>query len=171
MKLHQKETMRKVTKWTMMNRKNDLQLLNAITKVIMMIQPVSKAMMTIMMKMMIQSSEIVYIVIYHLHHPPLLPKPIILQMYQLHRVYKSHVMIVTRLFALHVTGVMNIKQIMKLGFAIDVMPFIVRVVMRWINVKIVERLFVVAAVRYVVVSSVDVVYVKTVLQLVEGTLL
>ena len=39
-------------------------------------------------------------------------------------------------------GVMNFRQITKLGFAIDVTPFIVGGVMKWINVRTVVKLFV-----------------------------
>ena len=39
-------------------------------------------------------------------------------------------------------GAMNFRQITKLGFAIDVTPFIVGVVMKWINVRTVVKLFV-----------------------------
>lgn len=51
---------------------------------------------------------------------------------------------------------------------IDVMPFIVKYVMKWINVKIVGRWFVKVVERFVVVNFVDVVYVKIVPRLVEG---
>jgi hypothetical protein len=39
-------------------------------------------------------------------------------------------------------GAMNFRQITKLGFAIDVTPFIVGGVMKWINVRTVVKLFV-----------------------------
>lgn len=49
-------------------------------------------------------------------------------------------MIVTPLFATRVTGVMNFKPIMKSGCVIDVIRFIVELVMKWISVRIVQKL-------------------------------
>ena len=59
---------------------------------------------------------------------------------------KSGAMNVNPLFVPIVTGVMNIKRIMKFECAIDAMPFIVDIVMKWINAMIVEKLFVPLAV-------------------------
>ncbi len=64
------------------------------------------------------------------------------------RISKSAVMNVKPLFVLHVTGVMNIKQIMKLESATAVMHSIVETVMKWINVMTVGRSFVHPAARY-----------------------
>jgi hypothetical protein len=44
--------------------------------------------------------------------------------------------------AMDAIGAMNFRQITKLGFAIDVTPFIVGGVMKWINVRTVVKLFV-----------------------------
>ena len=73
-----------------------------------------------------------------------------------------------RLYVQRVTGVMNIKRIMKLECVIDVMPFIVETVMKWINVMIVEKWCVPLVVRYSVASFVEVDYAKNVPQHVEG---
>lgn len=56
--------------------------------------------------------------------------------------YKFAVMNVKPIFVQDVTGVMNIKPIMKSECAIDVMPFTVEIAMKWINVMIVVKLFV-----------------------------
>jgi hypothetical protein len=54
-------------------------------------------------------------------------------------IFKYDVMNVNRIFVKLVTGVMNFKPIMRLGCVIDVMPFIVEPVMKWISVMIVEK--------------------------------
>jgi hypothetical protein len=82
--------------------------------------------------------------------------------------YRFHVMSVIRLFVRHVIGVMNIKPIMRFGFVIDVMRFIVRTAMKWINVRIVGKWYVRDVGHCAVVNFVDVVYVKIVRQLVGG---
>jgi hypothetical protein len=69
-------------------------------------------------------------------------------------------MTVIPLFVQVAIGVMNIRRIMKLGCAIDVMLFIVRNVMKWTNVKTVEKLSVEDVEHYVAVNFVAVVYVK-----------
>ena len=56
--------------------------------------------------------------------------------------YKFAVTNVKPTFVQDVIGVMNIKPIMRLEYVIDVMRFIVEIVMKWINVMIVVRLFV-----------------------------
>ena len=65
-------------------------------------------------------------------------------------------------------GVMIIRRIMKLGCAIDVMLFIVRNVMKWTNVKTVEKLSVEDVEHYVAVNFVAVVCAKIVLLHVDG---
>mmetsp|Transcript_995 Transcript_995/g.1771 ORF Transcript_995/g.1771 Transcript_995/m.1771 type:complete len:80 (-) Transcript_995:3323-3562(-) len=77
-------------------------------------------------------------------------------------------MSVIRLFVHRAIGVMNTRPIMRLEFVIDVMHFIVRIVMKWINVRIVGKWFVRDVGHCVVVNFVDVVYVKIVQQLVGG---
>ena len=72
------------------------------------------------------------------------------------------------IFAVTVTGVMNIKQIMKFVFAIDVMLFIAGLAMRWINVMIVARLFVERAQHYCPANSVAVDSAKNAQRRVEG---
>ena len=52
---------------------------------------------------------------------------------------------VIRTFALAVTGVMNIKPIMKFASVTDVTPFIAATAMRWINATIAEKSFVLLA--------------------------
>ena len=52
---------------------------------------------------------------------------------------RSDAMNVNPLFVPLVIGVMNIKRIMKFVCVIDVMPFIVEIVMKWINVMTVVR--------------------------------
>ena len=66
-------------------------------------------------------------------------------------------------------GVMNSRPIMRYGFAIDVMHFIVVIVMKWINVMIVVKLFVDPAPHSLVVNFVVADYVKNVPPLVDGT--
>ena len=56
-------------------------------------------------------------------------------------IFKFTVMNVNLTFVKLVTGAMNFKQIMKLEFVIDAMPFIVDIVMKWINVMIAVKLF------------------------------
>jgi hypothetical protein len=48
-------------------------------------------------------------------------------------------MIVIRLFVIRVIGVMSFRRIMRFGFVIGVMRFIVERVMRWISVRIAVR--------------------------------
>mmetsp|Transcript_13590 Transcript_13590/g.19792 ORF Transcript_13590/g.19792 Transcript_13590/m.19792 type:complete len:102 (+) Transcript_13590:980-1285(+) len=80
-------------------------------------------------------------------------------------------MIVIHLFVVRVTGVMNIRPIMKSEYVIDAMPFIVRVVMKWISVRIVERLCVEDVELFAVVNSVDAVCARIVLLLVDDAVL
>lgn len=77
-------------------------------------------------------------------------------------------MTVIHLFVLLAIGVTNIKQIMKLESVIAVIPFIVKLVMKWTSVKIVERLSVEDVALCAVVSFVAVASVKTVQLHVEG---
>jgi hypothetical protein len=53
--------------------------------------------------------------------------------------FKSDATNVNHTFVKLVTGVMNFKPIMKYESVIDAMPFIVAIVMKWINVMIVEK--------------------------------
>jgi len=72
----------------------------------------------------------------------------------------GHAMIAVHLYVLHVTGVMNIKQITKFESAIGVMLFIAKLVMRWTNVRTAAKLFAQDAVLFAAVNFVDVVSVK-----------
>ena len=73
------------------------------------------------------------------------------------------------LFVPNAIGVMNIMPNMRFESVIDVTHFCVEIVMKWINVMIVETSFVPPVRRYSVVNSVGVDYVKNVLPLVHGT--
>jgi hypothetical protein len=83
--------------------------------------------------------------------------------------FKSSAMNVKPLFVPIAIGVMNIKQIMKFESAIDVMPFIAGIVMKWINAMIVERSFVPPVQPCSVVNSVGVACAKNVPQRAVGT--
>ena len=85
------------------------------------------------------------------------------------RTYRSDVMNAPRTFAMIATGVMNIKQIMRYGFVIDVMDSIVDIVMRWISAMIVMKLFVHRVPLYYHVNSVAGGCVKIVPLRVDGT--
>lgn len=61
---------------------------------------------------------------------------------------KSDAMNVNPIFVPIAIGVMNIKPIMRFVSAIDAMPFIVAIAMKWINATIVEKSYVHLAVRY-----------------------
>jgi hypothetical protein len=78
---------------------------------------------------------------------------------------------VSHLFVPIAIGVMNIKPIMRFGSVIDVTPFIVGIVMKWINAMIVERWFVHPVRHCSVVNFVGVAYAKNVPLRVGGTLL
>ena len=58
---------------------------------------------------------------------------------------KSGATNVNPIFAINAIGVMNIKPITKYKCAIDAMPFIVRLAMKWIGVGIVGKSCVVPA--------------------------
>jgi len=77
-------------------------------------------------------------------------------------------MIVIHLFAQRVTGVTNIKPIMRSECVIVAMLFIVKSVMKWISAKIVERSCAEGVELFAVVNFVGVVFVKIVPQLVDG---
>ncbi len=72
------------------------------------------------------------------------------------RVSESTVINARTLFELHVTGSMNIKQVMHVDCAIVMLYFIVEYVMKGINVMIVEKSFVHPASRYRVANCVHV---------------
>jgi len=67
-------------------------------------------------------------------------------------------------FVHHVIGVMNFKPTMKFEYATVVMLFTVVLVMKWINAKIVLKLFALPVLHCLVVNFVVVVCVRTVLQ-------
>lgn len=71
------------------------------------------------------------------------------------------------LFVPNAIGVMNIMPNMRFESVIDVTHFCVEIVMKWINVMIVETSFVPPVRRCSVVNSVGVDYVKNVLPLVH----
>jgi hypothetical protein len=73
-------------------------------------------------------------------------------------------------FVKPVTGVMNFKPIMRYESVIDAMPFIVAIVMKWINATIVEKWSVRVVVRCYLASFVGEACVKNVLRPVDGTL-
>jgi hypothetical protein len=83
--------------------------------------------------------------------------------------YKSDVMNAMLAFVKIVIGVMNFKPIMKYEYVIDVMPFIVVIVMKWINAMIVPKWCVPRAVHYCRVNFVEVDSVRSVLRHVDGT--
>jgi hypothetical protein len=77
---------------------------------------------------------------------------------------------VNRIFVKRVTGVMNFKPIMRYESVIDAMPFIVAIVMKWINAMIVEKWFVRVVVHCCLASFVGEACVKNVPRPVDGTL-
>ena len=95
-------------------------------------------------------------------HPPN-PKPL--------PEYKFPAMIAIPSSAPRAIGAMSTRPITRLEFAIGVMPFIVNGVMKWINVRIVGRLFVEVVERFAVVNSAGVDCVKIVRLLADGTFL
>ena len=128
-------------------------------------------MMKTMMKKMIPSSDTASTAVFH----PLSPHHLEIHTPPLHHPrdqepmeYRYHAMTVIHLFVLLAIGVTNIKQIMKLESVIAVIPFIVKLVMKWTSVKIVERLSVEDVALCAVVSFVAVASVKTVQLHVEG---